>query len=86
MVIREAKNQQVPGQINKQNPFIGFIILKTISWAKGFKAKIGFEKYALDPKILVKICALESWAQAGCFEYNEPLKLKTFFVPIMGVL
>ena len=36
--------------------FIGFMVLKRPAWAHGFNAKISFEKYALGPEILTKMC------------------------------
>ena len=46
----------------KSFPFIGFIILKMTGRAHGFNAKTGFEKYALDPEILIKMCQnLKVW-------------------------
>ena len=36
-------------------PFIRFMVLKTTGLSSGFQRKIGFEKYALGPKILTKM-------------------------------
>ena len=37
-------------------PFMGFMVLKTTSKAHSFNAKIGFEKYAMSPEKLNKMC------------------------------